>query len=67
MNERDRKLGIGRSISRRDFIGGVGVALSGSLLSCSWAKTEAPLDPDAAATAFGRSPQIDLVTKKWTS
>ena len=57
MNERDRKLGIGRSISRRDFIGGVGVALSGSLLSCSWAKTEAPLDPAAAVTAFGRSPQ----------
>jgi spermidine dehydrogenase len=57
MRERDRALGIGRSISRRDFIGGVGVALSGSLLSCSWAKTEAPLDPAVDATAFGRSTQ----------
>ncbi len=46
MNHRDRKLGIGRSISRRDFIGGVGVALSGSALSsCSWVETEALLDP----------------------
>ena len=46
MNHRDRKLGIGRSISRRDFIGGIGVALSGSALSsCSWVETEALLDP----------------------
>lgn len=45
MNERDRKLGIGRSISRRDFINGIGVALSGSLMSCSWSEAETPLDP----------------------
>jgi spermidine dehydrogenase len=44
VNHRDRKLGIGRSISRRDFIGGVGVALSGSALSsCSWVEAESPL------------------------
>jgi spermidine dehydrogenase len=53
MNKRDRKLGIGRSISRRDFIGGVGVVLSGSLLSCTWAQTEAPQDPGL----FGRTSQ----------
>ena len=46
MNNRDRKLGIGRSISRRDFIGGVGIALSGSALSsCSWVETETPSYP----------------------
>jgi len=49
MKNQDRKLGMGRSISRRDFIGGVGVALSGSLLSCSWAETEAPLDPTVSS------------------
>ena len=54
MNHRDRKLGIGRSINRRDFIGGVGVALSGSVLSSySWAETEAPLDP----SLLGRTSQ----------
>jgi len=44
MKDRDHKLGIDRPISRRDFIGGIGMALSGSLLSCSWAETKAPLD-----------------------
>ena len=53
MNKRDHKLGIDRSISRRDFISGVGVALSGSLVSCSWAETEVPLDP----ALFGRTAQ----------
>ena len=54
MNHRDRKLGIGRSINRRDFIGGVGVALSGSALSsCSWVETESPLDP----SLLGRTSQ----------
>jgi spermidine dehydrogenase len=47
MSDRDRKLGINRPICRRDFISGVGVALSGSLLSCSWAERKAPLDPEA--------------------
>ncbi len=46
MDHRDHKLGMGRSINRRDFIGGVGVALSGSVLSsCSWVETDTPLDP----------------------
>ncbi|MDP6026613.1 MAG: NAD(P)/FAD-dependent oxidoreductase [Pseudomonadales bacterium] len=45
MNKRDRKLGINRSISRRDFINGIGVALSGSLMSCSWSETEMPASP----------------------
>ena len=46
MNHRDRKLGLGRSINRRDFIGGVGMALSGSVLSsCSWVESETPLAP----------------------
>jgi spermidine dehydrogenase len=47
MNDRDHKLGINRPICRRDFIGGVGVALSGSLLACSWAQSETPLGPVA--------------------
>jgi spermidine dehydrogenase len=44
MKKHDKKLGMGAAISRRDFMGGVGVALSGSLATLSWAKTEAPLD-----------------------
>ena len=32
MNRRDRELGMDRAINRRDFISGVGVALTGSLL-----------------------------------
>lgn len=52
MREQDRKLGIGRAITRRDFLGGVGVALSGSLVGCSWAETEAFTAP----AAFGRAP-----------
>jgi spermidine dehydrogenase len=44
MKERDRKLGIGTLIKRRDFVGGVSVALSGSLLSCPWAEAEVPHD-----------------------
>ena len=46
MSDRDRKLGINRPICRRDFINGVGVALGGSLLSCSWAERKAPLDSE---------------------
>ncbi len=40
MNRRDRELGMGRAITRRDLLGGMGVALSGSLL-LPWARTEA--------------------------
>ena len=54
MRERDRKLGLDLSISRRDFIGGVGVALSGSLLACPWAETEAPVKPAALVGARQR-------------
>ena len=44
MTERDRKLGLYGSITRRDFISGASVALSGSLLGCPWAETAAPLN-----------------------
>jgi len=44
MKKHDKKLGMGTSITRRDFIGGVGVALSGSLATFAWAETEAPRD-----------------------
>ncbi len=30
MSARDRELGMPRTINRRDFVGGLGVALSGS-------------------------------------
>jgi spermidine dehydrogenase len=40
MKDKDRKLGLGAPIKRRDFVGGIGVALSGSLLSYAWAETE---------------------------
>ncbi len=40
MNGRDRELGMGRAITRRDLLSGMGVALSGSLL-LPWASTEA--------------------------
>jgi len=42
MKKRDYQAAINRPIKRRDFIAGVGVALSGSLLSCSWAENEFP-------------------------
>lgn len=41
MKKHDINLGMGTSITRRDYIGGVGVALSGSLATFAWAKTEA--------------------------
>ena len=34
MKNNDSKLGLDLPISRRDFMGGVGIALSGSLLAC---------------------------------
>ncbi len=58
MSERDRKLGINRPICRRDFISGVGVALSGSLVSCSWAERNTPLDPEV----FNRAVQDSQVS-----
>ena len=58
MRARDRVLGMGQSITRRDFIGGVGVALSGSLLACPWAETDVPLIPSepGAARREGEAP-----------
>src|SRR5262245_31189815 len=38
MNRRDRNLGMDRSITRRDFLNGVGVAVGGSLLSSPMAR-----------------------------
>ena len=32
----DRELGMDREITRRDFVNGVGVAITGSLVSPSW-------------------------------
>ncbi|MEH6549649.1 MAG: FAD/NAD(P)-binding protein [Pseudomonadales bacterium] len=51
MTERDQKLGLNRPIKRRDFIGGVGIALSGSVLSRAWAQTDAPLAPTGSEQA----------------
>ena len=45
MGKPAREPGIDRLISRRDFINGMSVALSGSLMSCSWSETESPVDP----------------------
>ena len=49
MKRKDTKLGLGRNIKRRDFIGGVGLALSGSALSCAWAESPTPLDLSSAS------------------
>jgi len=44
MKSRDRELGMGRAITRRDLLNGMGIALSGSLLF-PWARVEGlPLD-----------------------
>lgn len=42
MKRQDKKLGMGAAVTRRDFIGGVGIALSGSLGTFAWAQTETP-------------------------
>ncbi len=47
MNKRDKQLGMESCITRRDFISGVGIALSGSLASCTWAEIEAPQQTSA--------------------
>ena len=58
MRERDRRLGLNQTITRRDFIGGVSVALSGSLVGCPWAETATPPSPTspAAHRAPGAAP-----------
>jgi spermidine dehydrogenase len=46
MNRRDRNLGMDRSITRRDFLNGMGVAVGGSLLSSPVARAMGLLAPD---------------------
>ncbi len=46
MNRRDRNLGMDRSITRRDFLNGVGVTVGGSLLTSSVARAMGLLAPD---------------------
>ena len=48
MNRRDRELGMDRAINRRDFISGVGVALTGSLLY-PWAEAHSQSAPSPQA------------------
>jgi len=48
MDSRDRRLGMGRAITRRDFLNGVSVAIGASLLpACS--RTGEPIDERASA------------------
>ena len=52
MRDRDLQLGMCREITRRDFVSGISVALSGSL-ALPWAQTDALASPGSS----GRSPQ----------
>jgi spermidine dehydrogenase len=47
MNSRDRRLGMDRAISRRDFLNGVGVAVGASLLPAC-AKNGVPIAAETA-------------------
>ena len=49
MKRKDTKLGLGRNIKRRDFIGGVALALSGNPFTCAWAESPTPLDLSSAS------------------
>ena len=51
MRDRDRELGMHRRITRRDFVSGVGVALSGSL-ALPWAQTHALASPGASGATL---------------
>ena len=44
MKRRDRQLGMDREITRRDFLNGVNIAVTGSLLSTPLAQALAALD-----------------------
>ena len=48
MNDEDRRLGMHRDITRRDFLSGTSVAVTGSLFSAPWF---APLGQSATGTA----------------
>ena len=52
MKRRDRELGMGRKISRRDFIDGAGVTITGSLLF-PWAQARAYASEGAAPSVQG--------------
>ena len=47
MNRRDRELGMDRDITRRDFLSGVNIAVTGSLLSTPLAQALAALEGSA--------------------
>ena len=47
MNRRDRELGMDREITRRDFLSGVNIAVTGSLLSTPLAQAFAALEDSA--------------------
>jgi spermidine dehydrogenase len=49
MKRSDRELGMDRAITRRDFISGVGVAITGSALAGSWTPSGAAQTEGAAA------------------
>jgi spermidine dehydrogenase len=52
MNQRDRRLGMDRDITRRDFLNGAGIAVGGSLIQTPFANAWAALaDADAGAQA----------------
>ena len=54
MKREDRALGMNRPITRRDFINGVGVAVTGSVLPVSWGcSDDAPLDDPGVTAALG--------------
>ena len=56
MNHRDRILGMDRAITRRDFINGVGVAVTGSLLSSTAEAFGIPSSQSVADKAAGTYP-----------
>ncbi len=53
-SDNDRKLGMDRDISRRDFLNGVNIAVTGSLLSTPLAQALAALED----SAYDRSGQM---------
>ena len=53
MNKRDRRLGLDQAITRRDFIGGVSVAIGASLLpACSRTGEPVAQAPSAGPSAY---------------
>src|SRR5713226_7382871 len=50
MEWRDRDLGMHRAISRRDFLNGVGVALTSSVVAPPWLTAAFEMDPQGVAS-----------------